>query len=372
VTSDIKPWPAGGRLRVCRHCGAGQKPDDSDWRREIGDIYRAYDIYHQSGGREQAVFDPALGRPTLRSDRVLSALEATTGGLAPEGRLLDVGCGKGALLSAAAERAPGWRLYGQDLSDSAAPALQKIPGFRRLFVQPLETLSPGFDIVSMIHALEHFPDPVAALSAAAALTTDDGLLLVQVPDAERNPFDLAVADHRTHFTKRSLAALAARCDLEPLLLSAEAVPKELTLIARRRKEGCAPVAAKAPSVADDPGDWAAAHVAVLSAYAALAAQPPQDAVVGVFGTAVAAVWLYGTAPGRVSFFVDEDPARIGGRCFGLPILAPRDVPAGAHLLVPLAPAVAGPVLDRLAALSLRVWTVPTAPPPFPPTEGAVR
>jgi hypothetical protein len=36
VTSDSRPWKAGGRLTVCHECGAVQKLVDKDWLGEIG------------------------------------------------------------------------------------------------------------------------------------------------------------------------------------------------------------------------------------------------------------------------------------------------------------------------------------------------
>src|SRR5262245_63243397 len=76
VTSDCKPFPAGGQLAVCRQCGAVQKPATARWREEAAAIYRNYDIYFQSGGVEQAVFDPTAGSPRLRSRVLLDHLHA--------------------------------------------------------------------------------------------------------------------------------------------------------------------------------------------------------------------------------------------------------------------------------------------------------
>jgi hypothetical protein len=69
---------------------------------------------------------------------------------------------------------------------------------------------------------------------------------------------------------------------------------------------------------------------------------------GIFGTSISATWLYGAMPGHVTFFVDEDPARINGTHMGLPILAPRDVPEGADVFIPLIPQAATSVARRLS------------------------
>src|SRR5262245_31203781 len=56
VTSDCKPWPAGGAIARCGACGLVQTPTTPDWAVEADTIYRQYAIYHQSGGHEQSVF----------------------------------------------------------------------------------------------------------------------------------------------------------------------------------------------------------------------------------------------------------------------------------------------------------------------------
>ena len=68
VTSDCKPWPAGGRLGVCARCGSVQKYVDEQWQSEIAKIYSDYTIYFQAGGAEQAVFLGDAAAPVTRSE----------------------------------------------------------------------------------------------------------------------------------------------------------------------------------------------------------------------------------------------------------------------------------------------------------------
>src|SRR5579862_6143909 len=77
VTSDCKPWPTGGRIAVCMACGAVQKFADQRWFDEARDIYGDYEIYHQSAGVEQEVFDPVSGSSSRRSRRLADFLDDT-------------------------------------------------------------------------------------------------------------------------------------------------------------------------------------------------------------------------------------------------------------------------------------------------------
>ena len=75
VTSDCKPWVAGGRMAICMACGAVQKVADEKWFAEAAAIYRDYEIYHQSAGIEQGVFDPESGVSSRRSQRLADFLD---------------------------------------------------------------------------------------------------------------------------------------------------------------------------------------------------------------------------------------------------------------------------------------------------------
>src|SRR5688572_17970262 len=77
VTSDCKPWPNGGRLGICMSCGAVQKIADERWFAETAVIYRDYEIYHQSAGVEQGVFDSATGVSQTRSRRLAEFLDGS-------------------------------------------------------------------------------------------------------------------------------------------------------------------------------------------------------------------------------------------------------------------------------------------------------
>lgn len=95
-------------------------------------------------------------------------------------RLLDVGCGDGRFLDAAA--VAGWRPVGLELSHGAVRAL----GNRHsVLVGSLAALraGPRFAAITFWDVLEHLPDPAATLGAAARLLEPRGLLAVSLPNA---------------------------------------------------------------------------------------------------------------------------------------------------------------------------------------------
>jgi SAM-dependent methyltransferase len=349
ITSDCRAYPAGGRLYVCRACGAVQKLPNAAWLEEITGIYADYQAYYQAGGDEQIVFDRGTGKPRRRSDVLVEQLAASKL-LADAGRALDVGCGNGATLSALSAAMPGWGLNGFELGDGALPRLQKIPRFQRLYTGELGAVDAGFDLVSMVHALEHFPAPHQTLRELQP-AVGSGSLFIEVCNVEENPFDILVADHLMHFSPDTLALLLQRAGFATQLVSTEWVAKEIFLLAQADAKGqgdAQPVRA----------DYAAHTYGRISAYvdwlhglhtaAHVLAVGGQN--FGVFGTSIAATWLGAQLADKVSFYVDEDSSRIGREHLGRPIVSPADVPRDAVVYLALSPRIAADIAKRLAGM----------------------
>lgn len=353
VSSDCKPVRAGGRLAVCGACGAVQKPMDAHQQAEVDAIYRNYEPYYQSGGIEQAVFDPAKGVPRRRSDVVLERL-AQVHALPPAGRILDVGCGNGVLLRAFSETHSGWRLFGHELSDLHADSLKQIAGFEKLICGPLSDLPSGFDLITMMHALEHLPDPFEGISQLRPKLNDRGCLFIEVPNAEATPFDLVIADHVSHFSRHDLARLFTRAGMVPAQIANDWVTKELSAVAVERG---APVSLPPAQSPAEVLVRVRAQIAWLHAVIEGARQAACGTQFGLFGTSVASMWLFGELSDEVAFFVDEDPSRRNTTLFGRPVYTPAEAPAGASVFMLLIPAVAHAVRARLQGHGVR-WHLP--------------
>lgn len=342
VTSDCRPWPKAGDLRVCVACGGVQKAIDAAWHEEMAQIYAGYAIYHQADGAEQSVFGEQ-GQVQARSSRLLDGLVGHID-LPASGRLLDIGCGNGALLRGASARLPGWRLSGTELSRDHWETMQDIPG-----IEQLHTTAPGevpgtFDLITMVHVLEHIVAPTTWLAQVRDRLAEQGRLLVEVPDYRQNPFDLLIADHATHFSEETVTAVLAAAGLPVELATTEWVAKELSVVADR--------AGLAPVLEGDAGaavSRASASVSWLLRVREEAEAARGNGPLGLFGTSIAATWLAGELGDTIEFFVDEDTNRQGRDYLGRPVLSPGDVAPQARVFVALAPRVAGPVRDRLTA-----------------------
>jgi SAM-dependent methyltransferase len=342
VTSDCKPFARGGHLLQCETCATVQKRDDAAWRADCAAIYSAYDNYALTGGIEQAVRSGATGEYAPRSELVLKQIVGKIE-LPNAGSLLDFGCGKGPTSVAAAKVLKGWTIDAYDLDDRGVAALQAIPGFRRHYCGDPSVIDGRYDLIVLMHTLEHIPDARQILTLLATKLSSGGSIIVEVYDRTANPYDLIVADHILHFDAPTLRRMCEASGLAATLLARDLVAKELTLVASPRG---GPVAAIEPPSEASPRaqvDWL-----LRSAEACRAAARRRP--FGLFGTSIVATWLTAEMGAPPDFYVDEDPAKVGLTMEGAPILAPQDVPRGATVVFAMAPGVAAAVGARLRDL----------------------
>ncbi|MBI5625440.1 MAG: class I SAM-dependent methyltransferase [Elusimicrobia bacterium] len=199
----------GFEVLTCRLCGMGRTippvlPE------QLGRWYP--DTYY---GKENVRFNALFERLTrlfrMRRARAIAAR-------AKPGPVLDVGCGRGFILSCL--RDMGFQPHGIELSDTAAWHARNT---LKLDVETCDFLSSPhrvgiYDAVILWHSLEHMPRPAEAVTRARELLKHGGLLAVAVPNVEslqarlfgRRWFHLDVPRHYYHFGAKSLAAMLER------------------------------------------------------------------------------------------------------------------------------------------------------------------
>ena len=344
VTSDCRMWPRGGTLGVCPACGCVQKPVDARLLEECRRIYADYALYRHMAGQEISVYDTLRGIVVPRS---LAILKTVGPHLPDKGRLLDVGCGNGAMLRAFADTFPGWALDGVDTNTSFRDEILSIDNVKDFF-PTLEHANRRYDVITLIHSLEHIVDPIALLRSLERLLTTDGLIVLQVPDYTSNPFDLLVADHVTHFERISLVRVLHAAEYDVMSIGNEASAKELTVVARRggasrrRGGGRSPVK----------------EVAWLRRCRSVFVDAMQPRPLGLFGVSIASVWVFQERRGEVDFFVDEDVHCAGRPFLGKPVHLPSECPGTASLLIAQPAEAANRIAERLRSFCREIVCVP--------------
>jgi 2-polyprenyl-3-methyl-5-hydroxy-6-metoxy-1,4-benzoquinol methylase len=179
-SSVLKPlWIAARSRRQVVRC-AGCRLVFYNPQPSSEQLRRLYD--HGYFDREFA--PPTAGEQTALAHRRLVRIERDVN----RGRLLDVGCGVGRFLAAAAAR--GWDAVGIDGAEAAVRAASAL-GVPVLHGDLSSVDAAGhrpFDVVTMWDVIEHLSDPVGDLRRARAWLRPGGLLVVQSPNGNGVPF----------------------------------------------------------------------------------------------------------------------------------------------------------------------------------------
>lgn len=350
VASDCQPVLADLVLACCPSCGLTQKSTDDAWQKTCGEIYTHYKIYQQGAGAEQKVKDKVTGTFLTRSDLITGYLTKSLE-FSSNGKIADIGCGTGVFLKAFHRAHPDWLLYGSEINSAMRDDIESIsPAASFLEGNELFETSDRYDVMTLIHCLEHVPDPKAFLERLRALLEPGGSLFIQVPDTEINPFDLMVADHASHFSKSILQQIVADAGFDIVQCGNILLGKEITLLARPSQQQTITT-----QQAREP--FLSSHLRWLETLRNDCNTKLQSGPLGLFGSSIAASWIASLYSGHILFFVDEDEIRSGRTHMGIPIINPQDVPAGSRVYFAMEPTLAHSIASRLQSLPVE-WITP--------------
>jgi SAM-dependent methyltransferase len=247
--ADVLPAARGDRYFfgletvACRACGlifTSPRPDDA-WFEEFYRLH--YRRFYESMPAPDATY-VLRDAIQLRHHHTLSLLAPH---LADRGTLLDIGCAEGTFLHLFGQRFPQWELQGVEPSESFSAFAREHYGLSGVRTGHLKTIEDGcdssLDLIVASHLLEHVLDPNAFFRTAHRLLRNDGLLSIEVPDAEgqkRGIQNLHIA-HVYHFSERTLGHFLAKHGFARVW-SRKGVekPHPWTLHVLARKEGAPP------------------------------------------------------------------------------------------------------------------------------------
>lgn len=196
-------------LLRCRHCGIGiTRPPLPD----VGFLYE---------GRESQDYQPGTSGLARLIKRIAFTRDARK--LVhqlrhrPE-RILDYGCGSGLFTRCLGDLVGTAKVVGSDLHDQPP---EELSGRPYLSNDALADDVDGFDLILMMHVLEHDDDPVALLGRVATRARSGASIVIEVPNIDcvwAGPFGEAwdawyMPFHRIHFSRRSLRAVVERAGL---------------------------------------------------------------------------------------------------------------------------------------------------------------
>ena len=317
---------------VCRVCGlvfADRIPSEGKFERYYADASK-YEFSHRGGQQHDA---------EVRRLRVLASWIAER--VPASARLLDAGCATGELLVALREH--GFSdLTGLDLSEASARHAREHHRLRVIHAtlddKPHD--SQAFDAVVLSAVLEHVPALNRFLEQLKAWLKPDGLVIVEVPDAENfarafnAPYQEFSIEHINFFSASALDNLMGAHGYSRVAVRQElcyAGPNltgpVLTMIFR---SGASPIA-PAREVSSEAGvraylercrNWTDAENRVIAAL--VEARRP----VIIWGIGTLCQRLLATTRLRdanIRAFVDSNPHYQGQSMIGRPVIGPREL-----------------------------------------------
>jgi 2-polyprenyl-3-methyl-5-hydroxy-6-metoxy-1,4-benzoquinol methylase len=161
------------RVVVCDGCGLGRL-HPMPGAEEIRELYPD-EYYGEPGVKFQPLVERLVRMVGARHIAFLSR------GLAPGARVLDVGCGRGVILGALADR--GLEVHGVEVSAAAARGADPRAHIR-IVSHLAEAGYPDahFDEIIIWHVLEHLTDPGGVIREARRILRPHGRLIVAVPN----------------------------------------------------------------------------------------------------------------------------------------------------------------------------------------------
>ncbi len=177
---NAQDYLTGERFDIvaCQVCGTGATwPQPRDLSRYYGEEYYGGEAMDRFPAPLEAIERKLRA---LRARKLLTVVERLSSP-AQNPRVLDVGCGRGVMLTSLLSL--GWECHGTELSEESAAHARSRGIQVHIGSLTEETYAAGsFDVITSWHSLEHMVDPRAVIRHAAGWLRPGGVLLVAVPD----------------------------------------------------------------------------------------------------------------------------------------------------------------------------------------------
>lgn len=226
ITSDINFIKNKLEILLCYKCFCLQKKINTKYIKNINKIYNNYLGFSKFNNNDQKK-NFINNKPNSRCEIIFNKILKKK--IKQNKKLLDFGSSNGAMLEPLIEK--NIELFATDIKNIINKRISKSKNFAEFVnLKKIHRFNKKFNFITMIHVLEHLTEPVNTLKLLKNLLTKNGMIIMQIPNYQKNFYDLNVYDHVTHWNERSISELAYQSGLKIDQIKKNVIPCEYTII----------------------------------------------------------------------------------------------------------------------------------------------
>jgi len=345
ITSDCRPWVAGRSVVLCRGCGLMEREVLPYNQAAFDDVYKNYIMFKHSQRASDQINFSQHGSQEGRTQKILKYISDNIS-IIPSS-VLDMGSGSGAGLNALANQFPNASVYGFEPYDKPVERQKSFPQNVVTIFNRRPEDGKKYDLITLFHVFEHVADVHELLTFISSTLTPDGYVLIQVPYAICGAFDLVIADHIWHFSKKSLLQLLNKTGFSAVYIGNDIIKKELTILAR-----LGPPKYDLFQLSDETQQGIESIEFILRYKLFLESIQGSTNSLAIYGTGPAAAWAGQILSDKVFAYLDDDPERIGSEFNSKPVLSPKNIDAAMKVLAPFPQYQAQWIVDKNPGLNI--------------------
>lgn len=334
VSSDCIPVKCSAKLFICNFCGSVQKLQDKSWIQQTDIIYKEYEVYRNSGGKDQET-NFLNNDYESRSNKLCIFLNKYIPKNS-KGSMLEIGCGNGVFLKEFSKYFPNWKMLGSELTEKNKNIINKIQN-ANFYCGDLNNIQGKFDLIVLIHSLEHISNPIKILTQVKKLLNENGKIFIQVPNLFKSPFDLVIFDHCTHFYLDNIKNIMEHLNFSEILIEEDYIKKEISLLYKKNI-----INNKTKNVLkniefkkiEKVKNYLISNTTWLKSLIDNFYHSSKNKKCGIFGSSISGTFLFNYISENTDFFVDNDINKIGKVHLGKKIISPIDAPKDLTIFLP--------------------------------------
>jgi SAM-dependent methyltransferase len=313
---DFEIIKHGGVLSRCGQCSLVENQLSEEDIKIVSDMFQGEDylqcqfMTHTLSVSDK---DAPVSRTSLQAKLLRKKLDIANPSV------LEIGCFHGELLGDLNACYESIDLHGYDINEGFRDWFPAGENFH-YWSESLAEIDYDFDIIIMSGSIMYIQDISDLMLQLKRMLRPEGVVFVQAVDISKNPYAILLGDQHYHYTPTIMRNLFLSFGFSYESLQNELFPKELMGFARINNDTGA---SHVPLQWDDTVSWCINTIDKKAAQ--FRTQAEKMSKFGVLGTTSAAAFVDSLVETDVSFFVDENPNRVGLQFHGKNIIHPSEL-----------------------------------------------